>query len=393
MDKRKIIILFLGIAFYIVSAVLSYSLFSKSSSAENSKVASPLAVKFPTATTGRVVFSTTAPKTQSCPLNGAFYSKDQSDWWQGHSPLGVMIENHVDARPQSGLGYADVVYEAVAEGGITRFLAVFYCQDAGIIGPVRSARTYFLDFISEYGSNPLYAHVGGANAAGPADALSQITNYGWTGYNDLNQFSIGFPTFWRDYSRQGHTVATEHTMYSTTSKLWDFAAKSRGITNVDKNGNSWSTNFTSYSFKDDDNLSSRGNINTIHLEFWPQDDQYAVDWKYDRTNNLYNRDNGGVPHIDKDTGKQLTAKNIVVLFMKETHADDGYDNNVHLLYGTKGIGDAIVFRDGKKIIGTWKKASRTSRTLLFDSNGLPIKFNRGKIWFEILPTYGIVSAK
>ncbi len=392
MDKRKIIIVLLGIVLYVMSAGISYSLFSQGSSAQKVKLASPLSGTSVNTQSGRLVFSQNAPKTEVCPLNGAFYSKDQSNWWQGHRPLGVMIENHQDARPQSGLSFADVVYEAVAEGGITRFLAVFYCQDAGIIGPVRSARTYFLDFISEYGSNPLYTHVGGANAPGPADALSQITDYGWTSYNDLNQFSIGFPTFWRDYTRQGHTVATEHTMYSTTSKLWDFAAKSRGLTNVDKNGDSWDTNFTKYSFKDDEMFSLRGDIKIVHLEFWPQYEQYAVDWKYDKTTNLYSRENGGVPQIDRDTGKELTAKNVVVLFMKESHANDGYENNVHLLY-KKGTGDALVFRDGKEIIATWKKADRTSRTLLFDTNGLPIKFNRGKIWFEILPTYGIVSTR
>ena len=134
-----------------------------------------------------------------------------------------MIENHQEARPQSGLSSADVIYEVVAEGGITRFLAIYYCQDGAQIGPIRSARTYFIDYLSEYGNYPLYAHVGGANQAGPADALSQLDDYGWTAYNDLNQFSIGFPVFWRDYDRLGHSVATEHTIYSTIEKLLDYA--------------------------------------------------------------------------------------------------------------------------------------------------------------------------
>ncbi|MCL4353085.1 DUF3048 domain-containing protein [Patescibacteria group bacterium] len=393
MDKKKIIVIFLGIVLYLVSAGISYRLFSKSQAQQKTSVASPLSVSSAKTLSDRLVFPQGAPKTEQCPLNGVFYSKDQANWWAAHRPLGVMIENQSEARPQSGLSFADVIYEAVAEGGITRFLAVFYCQDAGIIGPIRSARTYFLDFISEYGSHPLYTHVGGANAPGPADALSQITEYGWTGYNDLNQFSIGFPTFWRDYTRQGHTVATEHTMYSTTTKLWDFAAKSRGLTNVDKNGSSWDSNFVEYSFKNDDPLAERGNIQKIHIEFWPHYEHYAVDWIYDRALNIYKREDGGVPQIDRDTNQQLSAKNIVVLFMKESHANDGYMNNEHLLYNTKGMGDALVFRDGKKITADWKKAGRTARTLLFDTNGSPVKFDRGKIWFEILPTYGIVNAR
>jgi len=340
---------------------------------------------------GQLQFDPTLPKTQPCPLNGVLYSKQQEAWWLAHRPLGVMIENHQEARPQSGVSFADVVYEAVAEGGITRFLTVFYCNDAPEVGPVRSARTYFVDFISEYADNPLYAHVGGANASGPADALGQIDSYGWTGYNDLNQFSIGFPTYWRDYDRLGHTVATEHTMYSTTSKLWD-VGKQRGLTNVDKNNVSWDKNFIPYTFKEDASIDSRGTVSSIHIPFW-QDTDYAVDWIYNKTSNLFSRNNGGVPHLDLDTKKQLTAKTLVVLYMAESNANDGYENNIHLLYQDKGTGKATVFMDGKQIDATWKKPSRTSRTMIYDSSGRPVVFDRGVIWFEIVSTTTQVTVK
>ncbi|GIW64151.1 MAG: hypothetical protein KatS3mg092_0084 [Patescibacteria group bacterium] len=90
------------------------------------------------------------PKTEECPINGAFYSKSQRQKWEARRPLGVMIENHVEARPQSGLSSADVVFEVVAEGGITRFLSVFYCQDAPYIGPIRSARIYFIKLFTRF---------------------------------------------------------------------------------------------------------------------------------------------------------------------------------------------------------------------------------------------------
>lgn len=392
MTKQKAITILGAIAIYIVSAGLSYFLFSKIAPSTKT-VSSPSAIT--KGTEGQTVFDVTAPKTEECPLNGVLYSKQQKDWWSKHRPLGVMIENHQEARPQSGFSFADVVYEAVAEGGITRFLTVYYCQDAGIVGPIRSARTYFLDFISEYGNYPLYAHVGGANQPGPADALSQIDDYGWGGYNDMNQFSIGFPTFWRDYNRQGHTVATEHTMYSTTQKLWDLANNSRGLTNVDKKGISWDENFTPYSFKDEASLSDRGSAQTIHLEFWKNMPDYFVDWKYDKTSNTYKRFSATTnsPYIDKDTGKQIAAKNLAVLYMEELNANDGYVANDHLLYQDKGTGKALVFIDGKKINATWKKASRTSRTILTDQNGNQIKFDRGLIWFSIMPTEGTVLVK
>lgn len=389
-SKNNLIIILSALGLYFLSAGLSFFIFSQT--LNKNIVSSPLPV--PTVgNNGQLTFDKSLPKTQVCPLNGVLYSKQQEAWWQKHRPLGVMIENHREARPQSGLSGADVIYEAVAEGGITRFLAMFYCQDGGQVGPVRSARTYYVDFASEYADYPLYAHVGGANQPGPADALSQLDDYGWTGYNDLNQFSIGFPTFWRDYDRLGRTVATEHTMYSTVSKLWEYGATTRKLTNVNEDGKSWDANFVQYKFIDDAPTAATSSLQTMHLEFWKGGDEYFVNWVYDPKTNTYKRSNGGKPHLDRDTNKQIAAKNVVVLYMRELNANDGYENNVHLLYKNKGMGKAVVFKDGKQIVGTWKKASRTARTMLMDSTGKEIQFNRGLIWFTVLPIDGVLTVK
>lgn len=383
-DKK---ILLLAFVVYLVSTGVSYFIFAKSPLAN--KFSSPTPPKIDSG--GKIVFDETLPKTETCPLNGQKYSKQQKVWWEKQRPLGIMIENHENSRPQSGINSADITYEAVAEGGITRFLNVYYCQAPVQIGPIRSARTYFLDYISEYGDSPLYVHVGGANTSGPADALSQINKYGWGGYNDMNQFSIGFPTFWRDYNRLGHATATEHTMYSTTDKLWKFAAEKRNLTNKGKDGTPWNKGFISYKFKDKE--SSTNTSQSIHIEHWGDFDDYFVDWIYEPTANIYNRRNGGVVHLDKNTGKQLSAKNIVVLYMRESSAYDGYENNAHLLYRTIGSGKAQVFMDGKEVKGTWTKNSRTDRTVITDQNGDELEFNRGKIWFHILPLEGTVKVK
>src|SRR5436190_5928782 len=184
MKNNKSIYIIAAILFFLTAGI-SYFVFGQGGT-KKIVVTKPSVKKL---ADGSVQFDPGLPKTEPCPLNGVKYSTQQRDWWLQHRPLGVMIENHKESRPQSGLSFADVVYEAVAEGGITRFLGMYYCQDALIVGPVRSARTYFVDFVSEYSEYPLYAHVGGANAAGPADALGQIAGYGWNGYNDLNQFS------------------------------------------------------------------------------------------------------------------------------------------------------------------------------------------------------------
>lgn len=389
MNKNRLLSVVLIIIAYLVSTGISYALFS-----ENPKTPKTIKASLPTAgTSGNLAFDETLSKTEPCPMNGMLYSKPQKEWWEKHRPIGIMVENHQEARPQSGLSSADVLYEAVAEGGITRFLAIYYCNSAENVGPIRSARTYFLDFISEYGASPLYVHVGGANQDGPADALSQIENYGWTGHNDMNQFSIGFPTFWRDYDRLGHPVSTEHTMYSTTEKLLQFAASLRKLKAKDEDGIPWDKGFVSYSFKEDVPGAQRPSSQKIHLEFWTIAPDYAIDWIYEPTSNIYKRNNGGVAQTDLNNKKQLTAKNIVVLKMIETHANDGYENNVHLLYRTKGTGKAHIFMDGRQTLGIWRKDGRTARILLFDNEGVPIKLNKGTIWFEILPTDGILTVK
>lgn len=409
MTNKTILGVLLAAGLYLLSTGISYSLFAQSpgGGAANVDNTSTDASGTDPASYDAIAFNQSLPKTESCPLNGVKYSKEQKKWWESHRPLGVMVENHTDSRPQAGLYAADTIYEAVAEGGITRFLAVFYCQDAGRVGPVRSARTYFIDMMSEYGNYPLYAHVGGANCdeqsgtgclnGAKADALGQLREYGWHLYNDLNQFfsvkrELDYPVFKRIEGFNGRDVATEHTMYSNTNLLWK-AGVERGLTNKDKDGNMWDENFVKYSFKDDAATAERGDTaQTIHVEYWDGYKDFFVDWTYDKEKNVYLRKNGGEDHIDKNTGNQLSAKNIIVLYMKESSANDGYENNLHLLYGTKGTGKAKVFMDGKEIEANWRKNDRTSRTII-TVNGKEVVFDRGKLWFHILPIDGVVTVK
>lgn len=379
--QRILVLIILGVIIYGGSTSISYSLFKGiSSSTVPGKQAAVSAL--PTSTSA-LVEDPNEPKTETCPLNGAKHTKKAKEFWDKRRPLAVMIENHTEARPQSGLSYADLVYEAVAEGGITRFMALYYCNLSDIqVGPVRSARTYFLDWLGEY--DALYAHVGGANTPGPADALGQIIKYK---VKDLNQFSIGFPVFWRDYQRLGHPVATEHTMYSTTAKLWEVGAK-RGWTATDSAGIRWDKNFVPWKFKDE---KSGGTTTNIKVNFWELQSGYEVNWIYDITTNSYKRRNGGQDHLDLDNNKQIAAKNLVIQFERESNANDGYPGNVHLLYGTTGSGKALFFQDGNVVEGKWNKASRLARTKYVDSSGKEIQFNGGQIWIQTVPEGSKVS--
>ena len=377
--KNKLPVIILGgLVLYVISVGVSWAVFRYLNAPGAGKA---VEVKLPTE--GGLGIDVSGPKTAVCPLNGGMFTEAEKKIWEERRPLTVMIENHADSRPQSGLSYADVVYEAVSEGGITRFLAVFYCgaaSEEAIVGPVRSARTYFLDWASEYGDYPLYVHVGGANLPGAVNALGQIGEYGWLAKrNDLNQFSLGFPVFWRDYDRLGREVATEHTMYSNTGKLWAVAER-RGLRAVDDKGNRWDKNFVSWKFKDDLAIDERGEVNKVSLGFVGDYADYLVEWQYNKTSNSYKRFNGGQPHRDLDNEGQLEAKSVVGVFMQEKGP---VDELKHMLYGTTGKSKALVFQDGKAVEASWQKSKRVSRTIFTDTRGKEIVFNRGPVWIEV----------
>ena len=202
-------------------------------------------------------------------------------------------------------------------------------------------------------------------------------------------YCCGFPTFWRDYTRLDHPVATEHTMYSSIDKLWK---KGIGmwITPNKLSYTEWKKNFISWNFKDDA-ASPQAAAGNINVEFWQGSSDYTVTWKYDGTCNCYKRENGGTPHMDLNNNQQLSAKNIVVQFERESRANDGYEGNVHLLYKTIGEGKALIFQDGKMVEGKWSKASRLARSKYTDSKGKEILFNKGVIWIQTVPEGARVS--
>jgi len=405
--NKKFTSIFILIGCYLVSFGLSYAYFGLAGGKQRIMTNSQ---PIPTITQDVVdpelpVLS--GPRDQVCPLNGEKYTQIEKDFWSVRRPLLVMIENHEESRPQSGLSRADIVYEAVSEGAITRFMAVFYCGNAAYaikgrydVGPVRSARTYFLDWASEYADFPLYAHVGGSNcsAASPggpcttnikAQALEQIDRYGWlnkTTKADLNQFALPYSVCRREPDRTGKSVATEHSMYCSTEGYWSTAA-TRGLTNVTtaNKDNAWDANFRSWLFKDDQ--PSTGSVSP-EFDFWRDYAAYRVKWQYDSTINAYKRFNGGQPHIDFNTQKQIIAKNIVVQYTEEKGP---VDEHMHMLYTTIGTGKAQYFQDGQIVEGTWSKKSRTDRTIYLDAQGKEIKFNPGLIWIEIMPKTGLVS--
>ncbi len=267
----------------------------------------------------------------------------------------VQIENMIDARPLSGVADANLVYETLAEAGITRLLAVYTADDNDVpeIGPVRSARPYFLDWAEEFGA--LYAHSGGS-----PEALRIVSQYD---IFDLNEFAYG-RFFWRSKSRY-----MPHNLYTSTELLNEaFTAKEGEV-----------KNFTSWQFKDEVSAEARPSEEK-RAKIYFSTKTYEVGWQYDRESNDYLRYQAGVIQQDRD-GSEVWAKNIVVQFTKVVVLDSVGRKRID----TIGDGEAIVLEDGVRIDGTWQKEARGERTKFFDATGAEIKFNPGVTWIEVVP--------
>lgn len=347
------------------------------------------------------------PRTEECPINGQYYSEPEREIWEMRRPITAVVENHEESRPQSGLANADVVYEAVAEGGITRFLAVFYCgvsADDVKIAPIRSVRVYFIDWAAEYGNQPIFVHIGGANnicghcpgGVKPVgqtdprtDAFAELVRLDWRSARG-NSFdggtNIGYPIIIRDQFRLGKKSAWEHSVVGSSDKIFEEASE-RGFGFRQANGDPWVEDFRAWKFQDD-NASNSPDATNITIKFWNNKGNYDVNWQYSLDNNSYLRSNGGQKHIDHETGEQIEAKNVIVKFVKEIGP---VDKEMHLLYENIGSGDAIIFQNGRTIKGTWKKTAQNSRTIFYNSSGDEIEIVRGQVWIEAVPLGGAIN--
>jgi hypothetical protein len=270
----------------------------------------------------------------------------------------VMIENSPDARPQAGLIDAGVVYEAVAEAGITRFLALFQDTKPAYVGPVRSARPYYLRWALPYDA-PL-AHVGGS-----PQALQDIQNLP---VKDLDQF-YNSGTYQRIASRYA-----PHNVYTGIDPLLALEA-SKGWT---------SSNFTSFARKAAAPLKSP-TAKTININI--SSSLYNVTYNYDAASNSYLRSEGGVPHTDDKSGKQISPDVVVVLVTdKGIEADD-----LHSSYRTTGTGLVFIFQDGGVSVVNWSKGGDKDPLIFSDPSGAVAKLNPGQTWITVIDSTGEVT--
>ena len=288
-------------------------------------------------------------------------------------PLIVSIDNNERSRPPSGLAQAELVYEIVSEGGITRFLAVYWRNDAEKIMPVRSARVFHLPIALEL--DGILAHYG--LAAPKRQSLTHVNVLEALKILPVRNIDGGqgddSGPFLRDLRPE---YAVEHTAY-TSADMLRITAEERGWQGPPQ--------FDPWLFKDDSVADFQiPSAPDIHLSFGKSNlPAYNVQWTYDKTTNSYLRSQGGKPARDEVSGDQLSAKNIVVQFVNVEYLEQKMQ-----LPSMVGEGKATIFQDGQATEGTWEKLTSRSRTRYFDKNGHEIKFNRGTTWLEIASTEG-----
>lgn len=310
------------------------------------------------------VKSISEPKASENPINGTLYTKKDFDKIKNNQPVAVLIDNHTIARPQTGVSQADLVYEAVTEGGITRLMGIYWSNQLSTVGPIRSARNYFIDWMSPF--NPLFIHDGCSSSNDSRiDACGNIVAYK---IKDIGTFGA-----WREHLS---SKPAPHNEYSSTIKAQDYAKNNNWENKID---------ISSWKFKNDPLLAQRGNKTKVRMAFSDGYEavDYKVEWVYNKDRNTYLRYVSDDADIDKATGKQIEAK---VVIIEENNSIESNDEFGRLIINTEDSGNVVILQDGKIVNGTWKKENRTSRTRYFDKQNNEIQFNRGLIWIASLPS-------
>lgn len=283
-------------------------------------------------------------------------------------PLAVVMDNfYPDARPQSGIGQASVVFDALTEGGITRLMALYLEKDVGRVGPIRSARPYFVSWAAGFGA--LFVHAGGSPAAlqflRRTPALLDI---------DASKSSAGF-------SRASDRV-TPHNLYANVHAL---RSNLTGPVPGDV------ASHGSLTFGNAAARAERGRGQSIFLSFSTAQQvsppEYAVSYRYVRSRNVYARSQGGVAFIDRSTGQQVAPHNVIV--MVERAALIPNDPLGRISIGVVGSGRATIFENGRVIFGKWFKASVTSALAFTRTDGRPVRLVPGQTWIEVVPPGGL----
>ncbi|RQD69772.1 MAG: DUF3048 domain-containing protein [Tindallia sp. MSAO_Bac2] len=300
-------------------------------------------------------------KVQS-PFNGQWIPEEKGN----KRPVALQINNSTAAYPQSGITQADIIYETLAEGNITRLMAVFHIYDSEKIGPVRSARHYYLDMAANH--DAVYMHYGGSPQA--YSYIRQMNAPNMDGLSWLDGIVC-----WRDPERRSIPRMLEHSVYTNRAHLED-GWERRGLrTELEESF----TSGLNFSTKETVPWGQRADYITI-----PYSASYTSSFDYDFETKIYTKYHSGELHMDEEAGKPLEFTNLIIQFtsINVIPGDDAGRREVAII----GSGDGYFISAGRAIAVEWHKADYASPTVYAEKkSGKPVTMNPGKTYIGILP--------
>jgi len=312
---------------------------------------------------GQTVEEESLPSVLPRRIDGVIVAREDAN----RVPACVMIENAAfdGVRPQSGLSRASVVYEVVVEGGITRFMAVFAGEESEMVGPVRSARDTYLEFVSEY--NCAYMHAGGSYTA-----LRAIPRFELRDVDGLREAKY----FWRQSGKY-----SPHNLFTSTTDLYQ-SIVDHGWADEDP------LEYQEWNFVDP--LEQTGESVGTHRVSIFFGGAYNVDYNYNEEQKYYERSNGNVLQHDAVNDEVISARNVILQHVGEGQYIEGKGR---VNWPVTGTGTVEIFHDGKKFEGLWRKNSREERTEFIDPDGNLIPLARGNSWISIVPDHITIEEK
>ena len=279
-------------------------------------------------------------------------------------PIAVVIDNAIGDIRHAGLQHSYINYEFIVEGGLTRILALYKDVEISIVGPVRSARDYFLDYALEH--DAIFAHYGWSPQAEKDISSLKVDNI--NGMKDTAPFA-------RDKNLQ-----SPHNVFTSTKKIRDFLAD-KGYSNTTDNWKVLNYSIDEVSLEKQENVAQ---TNKVVIQY--SNSEYRT-YSYDNSNKYYLRSQNGKAQIDRKTEKQLNFKNIIIMKVENKSIDKEDRQSLT----TVGTGKGYYITNGYAVPINWSKSSRTAKTKYTYENGEEIKVNDGNTFIQVVPLSGKIT--
>ena len=283
-------------------------------------------------------------------------------------PIAYMIDNNRNAQPQSSINKAFVVYEIIVEGNETRLMAIFKGLDEATVGPIRSARHYFLDYAAEY--DAIYAHLGLSPQAGEAMEKQGTDNINGQLYDD-GKARHSQSMYWRDKSRKA-----PHNAYTSIETI-RYVASTLGYEDTTKKG-------TPFNYSDEEVVLDSEDAVVANKVVIPYASSHKVSYTYDEETGRYTRYSKGTKQKDKESGEEATTKNLIITFANNFDIEDS-ENKGRQDVITTGTLDGYYVTNGKAIPIKCTKSSKQAQTVYKDLDGNEISINDGNTWVNVCP--------